>query len=89
MRALVNRLDHVLSGYCFEYWIATNSSSSTSSSVVDWLGADRNYPGQPRLKGAKIINRTELAGHSTVDLRHYICSAPLDIERIAKGARGH
>jgi predicted transposase YbfD/YdcC len=65
----------------------------TASSVVDWLGADRNYPGQPRFKGVKtivkIVNRTELADRSTVDVRHYICSAPLDIERIAKGARGH
>ena len=36
-----------------------------------------------------MLNRTEHKDHCTFDTRYYICSAPLDIERIAKGARGH
>ena len=54
---------------------------------------DRSYPGQPRFTGiktiAKVINRTEYADRCSFDTRHYICSAPLDIERIAAAARGH
>jgi predicted transposase YbfD/YdcC len=65
----------------------------TASSVVDWINAQRSYPGQPSFKGiktiVKIVNRTEYADHSTFDTRHYISSAPCDIKRIAKGARGH
>jgi predicted transposase YbfD/YdcC len=65
----------------------------TASSVVDWIGSERSYPGQPRFPGIKtivqIVSRTELADRSTFDTRFYICSAPLDIERIAQGARGH
>src|SRR5450759_4730817 len=64
-----------------------------ASSVIDWIAADHGYPGQPRFSGIKtiveIVNRTELADRSTFDTRYYICSAPLDIERIATGARGH
>lgn len=65
----------------------------TASSVVDWIRSDRSYPGQPRFAGidtiVKVINHTELADRCTFDTRHYICSAPLDIERIATAARGH
>jgi predicted transposase YbfD/YdcC len=65
----------------------------TASSVVDWINAERSYPGQPRFKGiktiVKIVNCTEYADHSTFDTRHYISSAPCDIKRIAKCARGH
>ncbi len=65
----------------------------TVSSVVDWIEAGRSYPGQPCFAGiktlVKILNRTEHADRSTFETRHYICSAPLDIERIAKAARGH
>ena len=65
----------------------------TASRHVDWILSDRSYPGQPRFKGVRtvveVFRRTELADQCTFDTRHYICSAPLDIERLAKGARGH
>lgn len=65
----------------------------TASSTVDWIISQRSYPGQPRFRGIetilKIVNRTELADRCTFDTRHYISSAPLDIERLAEGARGH
>lgn len=65
----------------------------TASSVIDWIDPDRSYPGQPRFRGietiVKIVNRTELADRCTLDTRHYISSAPLDIERLAEAARGH
>ncbi|MEO5376111.1 MAG: ISAs1 family transposase [Alphaproteobacteria bacterium] len=65
----------------------------TASGVVDWIHSDKNYPGQPRFNHIKtilrIVNRTEFKDHSTVDERFYISSAPLDIERLANGARGH
>lgn len=65
----------------------------TASNAVDWIEAERSYPGQPRFKGintiVKVVNRTEHADRCTFETRHYISSAPLDIERIAKGARGH
>ena len=55
--------------------------------------SERSYPGQPRFSNIKTIvkvaTRTEHADRSTFDTRTYICSAPLDIERIAKGVRGH
>jgi predicted transposase YbfD/YdcC len=65
----------------------------TASSVVDWIAADRSYPGQPRFPAIKTIvklqARTEYADRCTFDTHHYISSAPLDIERIATAARGH
>lgn len=65
----------------------------TASSNVCWMASDRCYPGQPRFQNIKtivrVLNRTEYADKCTVDTRHYICSAPLDIERLAKGVRGH
>jgi predicted transposase YbfD/YdcC len=64
-----------------------------ASGVIDWIATDHGYPGQPRFSGIKtiveIVSRTELADRSTFDTRYYICSVPLDIERIAAGARGH
>lgn len=65
----------------------------TASAVVEWIEAERGYPGQPRFKGIKTLLkvdcRTEHHDRSTFETRVYICSAPLDIERIAHGARGH
>jgi predicted transposase YbfD/YdcC len=65
----------------------------TASKAVDWIVSDRSYPGQPRFTNIKMIvkvdSRTEHSDRSTFDTRTYICSAPLDIERIAKGCRGH
>jgi len=65
----------------------------TASKAVDWIVSERSYPGQPRFTNIKMIvkvdSRTEHSDRSTFDTRTYICSAPLDIERIAKGCRGH
>jgi predicted transposase YbfD/YdcC len=65
----------------------------TASSVVDWIDSERSYPGQPRFPNIKTIvkldARTEYADRCSFHTQHYICSAPLDIERIATGARGH
>jgi predicted transposase YbfD/YdcC len=65
----------------------------TASSVMDWIKGSRNYPGQPRFENirtiVKVVNKTEYADRCTFDARLYISSLPLDIERIAAGARGH
>jgi predicted transposase YbfD/YdcC len=65
----------------------------TASKEVEWINADKSYPGQPRFKNIKtlvhVLNRTEHSDRCTFDTRVYICSAPLDIERIAAAARGH
>lgn len=65
----------------------------TASKAVDWIVSERSYPGQPRFTTIKTIvkvhTRTQHADRSTFDTRTYISSAPLDVERIAKGIRGH
>jgi predicted transposase YbfD/YdcC len=64
-----------------------------TASKVDWIVSERSYPGQPRFTTIKTIvkvdTRTEHADRSTFDTRTYISSVTLDIERIAKGVRGH
>src|SRR5208337_3353411 len=61
--------------------------------TVDWIESDRSSPGQPRFAGIRtlfrVVNKTEYADRCTFDTRLYISSAPLDIERLAAGARGH
>jgi predicted transposase YbfD/YdcC len=65
----------------------------TASSVVDWIASDRSYPGQPRFTNIKTIlkvrDRVEYPDRCSFETRYYISSAPLDIERLAAGARGH
>jgi len=65
----------------------------TASANVDWIVPDRSYPGAPRFKNintlVKVLNRTEYANRCTFDTRFFISSAALDIDRLAKGARGH
>jgi predicted transposase YbfD/YdcC len=65
----------------------------TASSKVDWITSQRSYPGQPRFTGIKTLvkvdSRVEHADRSTSDTRYFICSAPLDIDRIAQATRGH
>src|SRR3984885_2456281 len=65
----------------------------TASSVVDWIGSDRSYPGQPRFTNIKtilkVLDRVEHADRCSFETRYYIASAPLDIERLSTGARGH
>lgn len=64
-----------------------------ASSNVDWIASERSYPGQPRFDNIKtilkVLSRVEYADRCSFDTRYYISSAPRDIERIAKGARGH
>ena len=65
----------------------------TASKAVDWIVSERSYPGQPRFANIKTIvkvaTRTEHADRCSFETRYYISSAPLDIERLARGARGH
>ena len=65
----------------------------TASNVVDWIASDRSYPGQPRFTNIKTIlkvrDRVEYPDRCSFETRYYISSAPLDIERLAAGARGH
>lgn len=65
----------------------------TASSNIDWIASDRRYPGAPRFPNIltllQVHTTTEQADKSTSETRTYICSAPLDIERLATAARGH
>jgi predicted transposase YbfD/YdcC len=65
----------------------------TASSNVDWIVSDRSYPGEPRFTNIKTLvnasSRVEYADRCTFETGFYISSAPLDIDRLAGGARGH
>lgn len=65
----------------------------TASSNVAWITSERSYPGQPRFLSIKTIlkvhARVEHADRSSIETRYFISSAPLDIERLAAGVRGH
>jgi predicted transposase YbfD/YdcC len=65
----------------------------TASNVVDWMVSEKHYPGQLKFQHIKTIlkvtNRTEFKDKCTFDDRFYISSAPLDIERLSHGCRGH
>ena len=64
-----------------------------ASSKVDWIVSDRRFRGQPRLTHIKSLlkvhSRTEHADRCTYNPRYFMQPAPLDIERMASGARGH
>jgi predicted transposase YbfD/YdcC len=66
------------------YWASDN---------VDWIVSERSYPGQPRFKTikslVKVRARIEHADRCSFETRYYISSAPLDIDRLAGGVRGH
>src|SRR6202140_1855045 len=55
----------------------------TASQRVDWILADKSYPGQPRFSSIKTLlmvqDRTEYSDRSPMDVRTYTSSAPLDI----------
>ncbi len=61
-----------------------------ASSKVDWITSERSYPGQPRFNNIKTIlkvhARAEYADRCSFETHYHISSAPLDIERIARGA---
>ena len=65
----------------------------TASKVVDWIRSDRSYPGQPSFTNIKtilmVLDRVEYADRCSFEKPYYISCAPLDIERLAAGARGH
>lgn len=65
----------------------------TASPNVDWIKGEKRYPGQPRFNNINtlvmVLNRIEYPDRCTFDTRLYLSSAPLDIERLANGARGH
>ncbi len=44
---------------------------------------------RPRLSSDKVQARFEHADRCSTETRYYISSAPLDIECLATGARGH
>jgi predicted transposase YbfD/YdcC len=64
-----------------------------ASGKVDWIVSARAYPGQPRFTNVRTLVRVqetaEQAGKTTTATRYFISSAPLDIERLAGGVRGH
>ena len=65
----------------------------TASDNVDWIIPEKSYPRQPRFTNIRTLlmvqDRTEHSDRTTFDSRYYISSAPPDIERLSKGARGH
>jgi predicted transposase YbfD/YdcC len=65
----------------------------TASACVDWIASARSYPGEPRFTSIRTIlrveDRTEYADKCTRDVRFFISSAPIDIERLSQAARGH
>jgi predicted transposase YbfD/YdcC len=60
---------------------------------VDWLTGDRRFPGEPRLPGVacviRVESRSERAGKSRAETRHYISSADLTAAKAAQAVRGH
>lgn len=64
-----------------------------ASENIDWIASTRSYPGRPRFPGIATLIQvhtvTEKAGHTSVEVRSYISSARLDIERISQAVRGH
>ena len=64
-----------------------------ASSCVDWIRAERSYPGAPRFTSIKTLiqvhRRTEHADRCSFDTHHDISSAALDIARLAQAVRGH
>jgi predicted transposase YbfD/YdcC len=65
----------------------------TASRTVDWIEGPKSAPDLPRFRGIKsllkVVNRTEYKDKCTTDTRLFISSAPLDIERLSSGVRGH
>lgn len=65
----------------------------TASGNVDWIMSDRTYPGAPRFTNIKSIlkvhSRVEYHDRCSFETRYYISSAKPEIDRLAKGARGH
>jgi len=60
---------------------------------VDWLNADRRYPGEPRFPGLAAIARVEAEvernGKTSRERRYYLCSAKLDAKSFANAVRCH
>jgi predicted transposase YbfD/YdcC len=60
---------------------------------IDWLSADRRFPGELRLPGVACILRVateaRLADRTRSDTRYFISSAPLTARQAADAVRGH
>lgn len=60
---------------------------------VDWLGADRRFPGELRLPDVAAIlrlkTRTQLKDRSRFETRYYITSSKASAEVLAGAVRGH
>ena len=65
----------------------------TLAREVDWLNADRRFPGELRLPGVKTLikieRRTQLKTSCRQEIRYYISSADLTAEQAAHAVRRH
>jgi predicted transposase YbfD/YdcC len=65
----------------------------TVLSAVDWLTAERHYPGELRLPGIQCLvrlrRRTELKDRCRAETRYYIASKPLTAAEAGNAVRGH
>ncbi len=63
------------------------------SHAVDWLFADRRYPGEPAMPGLACIAMVEATvereGRTTTSRRYYLSSAQLPAEAFARAVRAH
>jgi predicted transposase YbfD/YdcC len=65
----------------------------TVAREVDWLSADKHFPGELRLPGVasiiKVSSHAELRDRCRFETRYYIASAALTAEAAANAVRGH
>lgn len=64
-----------------------------ASQNVDWLTSPGKDTATPKFSSVKtvlrVVSQVEQKGRATIENRHYISSAPLDIRRLAEAVRGH
>jgi predicted transposase YbfD/YdcC len=60
---------------------------------IDWMVADRRYPGEPKFPGLAMIGRVETeverGGKVEYETRYYLCSIRLTAEMFGQAVRGH
>ena len=65
----------------------------TVAREVDWLNAQRRFPGEVRLPEVatiiRVASRTELKDRCRFETRYYVSSAALSADRAAAAVRGH
>jgi hypothetical protein len=73
--------------------VPRRDATYAASSKVDWIVSDRSHPGERRCSDiktlAKVFSLTEYADRCWFETRYDICSAALDIDRLANGVHGH